>query len=195
MSQSVRIAVISGSLRKGSYNTKLARYVAGRIKGPGVEIDEISLLELDLPMMNEDLEKEQGHSAAVLDLKERLIAADGVLYASPEYNGSLSPALKNAIDWASRPREGEKQLEAFKGKTAGLLGASPGKLGGLRGLRHLRTILSGIGTHVVPTEFALSGAHEAFDTDGNIKDANTAKMAIAVGESLVKTARAIKNAG
>jgi len=195
MSQSVRIAVISGSLRKGSYNTKLARYVAGRIKGPGVEIDEISLLELDLPMMNEDLEKEQGHSAAVLDLKKRLIAADGVLYASPEYNGSLSPALKNAIDWASRPREGEKQLEAFKGKTAGLLGASPGKLGGLRGLRHLRTILSGIGTHIVPTEFALSGAHEAFDADGNIKDANTAKMAIAVGESLVKTARAIKNAG
>lgn len=194
MSQTVRIAVISGSLRKASFNTKLARFVAGRIAGPGVEIDEISLLDLDLPLMNEDLEKEKGHPPAVLDLKKRLITADGVLYASPEYNGSLTPALKNAIDWASRPRDDEKQLEAFRGKVAGLLGASPGKLGGLRGLRHLRMILSGIGTLVVPTEFALSGAHEAFDGDGNIKDQNTAKMAVAVGESLVKTARAMKAA-
>lgn len=195
MTQPVRIAVISGSLRKASYNTKLARFVAGRVRGDGVEIDEISLLGLDLPLMNEDLEKEKGHSEGVLDLKKRLIAADALLIASPEYNGSLSPALKNAIDWASRPREGEAQLACFRGKVAGLLGASPGKLGGLRGLRHLRTILSGIGTLVVPTEFALSSAHEAFDDHGNIKDENTAKMAAAVGESLVKIARALKSAG
>lgn len=194
MSKPVRIAVISGSLRKGSYNTKLARYVAGQIKGPGVEIDEISLLELDLPLMNEDLEREKGLPGAAVDLKKRLIAADGILIASPEYNGSLSPALKNAIDWASRLRDGEKPLEAFKGKSAGLLGASPGRLGGLRGLRHLRTILSGIGTHVIPTEFALAGAHEVFDADGNIKDETTAKLVVAVGESLVKTARAFKHA-
>ncbi|MCC5824067.1 MAG: NAD(P)H-dependent oxidoreductase [Phycisphaerales bacterium] len=195
MTQPVRIAVISGSLRKDSYNTRLARFVAGRIRGDGIEIDEISLAELDLPMMNEDLEKEKGHPDSVLNLKKRLIAADGVLYASPEYNGSLTGPLKNAIDWASRPRDDEKQLECFRGKVAGLLGASPGKLGGLRGIRDLRMILSGIGTHVVPDQFALSSAHEAFDEKGDIKDGNTAKMAIAVGESVVKTARALKNAG
>lgn len=195
MTKPVRIAVISGSLRKDSYNTALARFVARRIKGDGVEIDEISLAELDLPMMDEDLEKERGHPESVLNLKKRLIAADGVLYASPEYNGSVTGPLKNAIDWASRPRDDEKQLECFRGKVAGLVGASPGKLGGLRGIRDLRMILSGIGTHVVPDQFALASAHEAFDDNGDIKDENTAKMAVAVGESVVKTARALKGAG
>lgn len=196
MASTVRIALVSGSLRRGSYNTKLIRFVGSRIKeAGGVEIDEISLAELDLPMMNEDLEKEQGHPDAVLDLKRRLIAADGVIYGSPEYNGSVTGPLKNAIDWASRPREGEKQLECFKGKVAGLLGASPGKLGGLRGIRDLRMILSGIGTIVVPGDFALSAAHEAFDDDGKIKDENTAKMAVGVGESVVRVARALKDAG
>ncbi len=200
MSQLVRVAVISGSLRKGSYNTKLARFVAGKIRGGGggggggVEIDEISLLDLDLPLMNEDVEK-QGLPAGVLDLKKRLIAADVLLIASPEYNGSLSPALKNAIDWASRPREGEAPLACFKGKVGGLLAASPGKLGGLRGLRHLRQILTQIQTVVHPNEFALSSAHEAFDEAGNLKDETTAKLAVGVGEAAVKLARAIRAAG
>jgi NAD(P)H-dependent FMN reductase len=163
--------------------------------GGGVEIDEISLADLDLPMMNEDLEKEKGHSAGVLELKRRLIAADGVIYASPEYNGSVTGALKNAIDWATRPREGEAQLQCFRGKVAGLLGASPGKLGGLRGIRDLRMILSGIGSLVMPGDFALAAAHEAFDADGNIKDENSAKMAVGVGQAVVKTARALKAAG
>lgn len=192
MSQTVRIAVISGSLRKGSYNTKLVRFVAGKLRAGGAEIDEISLLNLDLPMMNEDLEREQGHPASVVDLKKRLIAADALLIASPEYNGSLSGALKNAIDWASRPREGEAPLACFKGKAGGLLAASPGKLGGLRGLRHLRLILNQIGTVVHPTEFALASAHEAFDDAGNIKDEGAAKMAVGVGEATVKLARALK---
>lgn len=195
MASTVRIALLSGSLRRGSYNTMLARFVGSKIAGDGVEIDEISLAALDLPMMNEDLEKEQGHPAGVLELKRRLIAADGVVYASPEYNGSVTGALKNAIDWASRPREGEKQLACFKGKVAGLLGASPGKLGGLRGIRDLRMILSGIGTIVVPGDFALSAAHEAFDADGRLKDENAAKTVVGLGETVVRVARALKVAG
>lgn len=195
MSDPVRVAVISGSLRRDSYNTKLARFVAGRLAGAGVEVDEISLLGLDLPLMNEDLEKEQGLPTGALDLKKRLIAADGLLFASPEYNGSLSPALKNAIDWASRPNAGEAPLACFKGKVGGLLGASPGRLGGLRGLNHLRTILSGIGVIVLPTDCALSSAHEAFDDAGDLKDAAVAKSAVAVGRGVVTLARAIKGAG
>ncbi len=194
MSQPVRVAVISGSLRKGSYNTQLVRFVAGKIRGNGVETDEISLLDLDLPLMNEDLEK-QGLPAGVLDLKKRLIAADVLLISSPEYNGSLSPALKNAIDWASRPREGEAPLACFKGKVGGLLAASPGKIGGLRGLRHLRQILTQIQTVVHPNEFALASAHEAFDETGNLKDATATKLAVGVGEAAVGLARAIKAAG
>ncbi len=193
MPDPVRIALISGSLRKESYNTRLIRFVGEQVKDAGVEIDEISLLDLDLPLMNEDLEK-NGHPASVLELKQRMIAADGFLVGCPEYNGSNTPALKNAIDWASRPREGEPTLACFRGKVAGLLAASPGRLGGIRGLRHVRTILSGIGTLVVPTEFGLSGAGDAFDETGHLKDEGAAKMAVAVGESVVKIARAFKKA-
>ncbi len=193
MPDPVRIALISGSLRKESYNTRLIRFVGEQVKDAGVEIDEISLLDLDLPLMNEDLEK-NGHPASVLELKQRMIAADGFLVGCPEYNGSITPALKNAIDWASRPREGEPTLACFRGKVAGLLAASPGRLGGIRGLRHVRTILSGIGTLVVPTEFGLSGAGDAFDETGHLKDEGAAKMAVAVGESVVKIARALKKA-
>jgi NAD(P)H-dependent FMN reductase len=195
MTQTVRVALVSGSLRRGSYNTALIRFVADRIRGEGVEIDDVSLADLDLPMMNEDLERERGHPESVLTLKRRLIAADAVLYGSPEYNASLTGALKNAIDWASRPREGEQPLACFRGKVAGLLAASPGRLGGLRGIRELRVILSGIGTIVLPGDFALAAAHEAFDQDGRLKDENTAKMAVAVGESVVRTVRALKAAG
>ncbi|MEA5616063.1 NADPH-dependent FMN reductase [Nodularia spumigena] len=180
MSQPVRVAVISGSLRKGSYNTQLVRFVAGKIRGEGVETDEISLLDLDLPLMNEDLEK-QGLPAGVLDLKKRLIAADVLLISSPEYNGSLSPALKNAA--------------CFRGKVGALLAASPGKIGGLRGLRHLRQILTQIQTLVHPNEFALGSAHEAFDEAGNLKDAMATKLAVGVGEAAVGLARAVRAAG
>jgi chromate reductase len=195
MSQPVRVAVLSGSLRRASYNTKLVRFVAAQVKGPGVEIDEISLGDLDLPFMNEDLEKEKGLPAGAKDLKKRLIAADVILIASPEYNGSLSGVLKNAIDWASRPNEGEAPLACFKGKVVGLLAASPGKLGGLRGIRHLRQILSQLQAVVHPNEFALASAHEAFDDQGAIKDAGAAKMAVGVGEAAVKMAKALKAAG
>lgn len=199
MPQTVRIAAISGSLRRDSHNTRLLRFVAGRIGGDAaggaVEIDEISLLDLDLPMMNEDLEREQGHPPAVLELKRRMIAADALLFASPEYNGSLTPALKNAIDWATRPREDEAPLACFKGKVTGLLSASPGVLGGLRGLRHLRLILNQIGAIVLPGEYALASCHEGFDGQGWLKNENAARLAVGVGEAVVKTARALKSAG
>ncbi len=193
MATPVRIAVISGSLRSGSYNSRLASFVSARVAGDDVTVDEISLRELDLPMYDEDLEK-QGLPAPVADLKRRMIAADALLIASPEYNGSMSGALKNAIDWATRPNEGETALQCFRGKVGGLLAASPGKLGGIRGLRHLRVVLSSIGLLVVPNEFGLAGAHEAFDDAGNLKDGNAANAAVSVGEAVVKTARALKDA-
>lgn len=190
----LKIAIISGSLRKGSFNTSLVKFVANSMASNGsVEVDEISLGALDLPMFSEDLEA-NGLPANVLDLKDRLIAADAVLIASPEYNGSLSGALKNAIDWASRPREGEASLACFKGKVGGLLAASPGAIGGLRGLRHVRQILTQLQMVVVPAEFALGVAHEAFDADGNLQDERAATMAKGVGLAVSQMANALKNA-
>ena len=191
MAQKIRIGLLSGSLRKGSYNSQLAAYVAKvTAEGGDVEIDTISLAELDLPMFSEDLEAAEFPSSA-LELKERMIACDAFLVASPEYNGSISGALKNAIDWASRPREGEAPLACFKGKVGGLLAASPGAIGGLRGLRHVRQILTQLHVVVVPAEFALGTSHEAFDDSGAIKDENAAKFASNVGSEVVRIARAL----
>lgn len=189
----INIAIISGSLRKGSFNTSLIRFVANDLASNGdVHIDEISLAELDLPMFSEDLEAE-GTPANVLELKDRMIAADAILIGSPEYNGSISGALKNAIDWASRPREGEAPLACFKGKVGGLFAASPGAIGGLRGLRHVRQILTQLHMVVVPAEFALGVAHDAFDEDGQMKSDRSATMAKGVGLAVTQMTSALKN--
>lgn len=189
----INIAIISGSLRKGSFNTSLIRFVANDLASNGdVHIDEISLAELDLPMFSEDLEAE-GTPANVLELKDRMIAADAILIGSPEYNGSISGALKNAIDWASRPREGEAPLACFKGKVGGLFAASPGAIGGLRGLRHVRQILTQLHMVVVPAEFTLGVAHDAFDEDGQMKSDRSATMAKGVGLAVTQMTSALKN--
>ena len=195
MSQTpIKIAMISGSLRKGSFNTMLLKAVGETMSAlEQVELDHISLSELDLPMFNEDLEAISFPESA-LDLKRRLIAADGVLISSPEYNGSFSGALKNAIDWASRPRPDEESLACFKGKVCALLAASPGAIGGLRGIRHVRQVLTQLQMHVIPQEFALGKAHEAFDDNGQLREEFARNMANNVGQSLVKITRMHKGA-
>jgi NAD(P)H-dependent FMN reductase len=192
MSESIRLGVIWGSLRKDSLNKKLAHFAVSGLDG--VDVDHIDLAELDLALYSEDIEN-KGFPDNVLELKKRMIACDVLIFAAPEYNGSMSGALKNAIDWASRPRDGEAMLACFAGKSAGLLAASPGALGGIRGLRHLRQVLSQIQMHVVPKEFALSKAHEAFDDDGNMKDDKAASMVRGVVDQAVTVARAIKAHG
>lgn len=190
----ITIAVLSGSLRAESLNTKLVLSVAGEIeKMDGVKIDLISLNKLDLPIYDQDIEEKEFPSGAD-ELKKRLIASDAFLIGSPEYNGSISGALKNAIDWASRPRPNEESLACFKGKSCGLLAASPGAIGGLRGLRHVRQILTQLQMVVVPQEFALGKAHEAFDDLGQIKDEGARKMANNVGNSTIHMARLLKGA-
>ena len=101
-------------------------------------------------------------------LKKLFIDHQGLLIAAPEYNSSITAVLKNAIDWVSRPAPGEPPLVAFKGKVAILMSASPGALGGLRGLVHVRSILGNIGVIVLPDQFAVAKAHEAFKPDGSL---------------------------
>ena len=109
-------------------------------------------------------------------VKERLKAADGFLIASPEYNSSYPALVKNVIDWATRPAAGEAMLAAFSGKACGLLAASPGALGGIRMLPQLRLLLSNISVLVVPAQFGLGRAHEAFEEDGSLKDERSRAM-------------------
>lgn len=187
-----RLIVFAGSTRRESWNRKLAAAAAGMARDAGAEVTLLELAEYPMPIMDEDLEAAEGLPANALKLKDLFKAHDGFLVSCPEYNGSITPLLKNTIDWLSRPREGEAKLACFDGKVAGLFGASPGGLGGLRGLVHVRAILGGIGTHVVPAQFALSAAHEAFNPDGSMADPAKAKAVRAVVDATVRTATRLK---
>ena len=120
----------------------------------------------------------------IIKNREALKAHQGLLISSPEYNSSVSAALKNAIDWASRPDPqiaGEPSLVAFAGKVAGLMSASPGALGGLRGLVHLRAILGNIQVLVIPDQVSVNTAHEAFNPEGSLKDAKKLTQVQGIG--------------
>ncbi len=180
----VKLVAISGSLRKDSLNTKLLKVASKAAEAAGASVTLLDLKSLELPIYDQDLEDAHGLPAGCITLKDTLKAHDGVLYACPEYNGSISGALKNAIDWASRPREGEKALECFADKTAGLIACSPGALGGLRGLVVVRMLLGNIRVHVHPKQYA-AGSIE-FDKSGMPADERHTKGVTDVAQSLVK---------
>lgn len=128
------------------------------------------------PIHDGDLEAGAGLPANALRLKPLIASHDALIIASPEYNASIAPLLKNAIDWASRPGDGAQPANPFAGRFALLMSASPGALGGLRGLAHLRAVLEQLGTWLLPQSFALVVAHQAFDTDGALDMARTRSL-------------------
>ena len=170
MADKPKILCFAGSLRRDSFNKKLARQAMELAQVAGAEATFLDLKEYPLPVYDGDLEAEGGLPENAKKIKELMKAHDAFLIASPEYNSSISGALKNAIDWASRPVPGEKPLICFSGKVVGLMAASPGALGGLRGLIVVRSLLSNIGVVVVPEQIAISKAQEAFDGEGKIID-------------------------
>ncbi len=192
---SVKLIAFGGSLRKDSYNKKLARVAADFARAAGAEVTEIDLKQWQLPIYDGDLEDAEGIPKKALELRELMKSHDGYIISSPEYNSSISAVLKNTIDWASRPREGEPGLVCFKGKTAALFAASPGALGGLRGLNSVRSILGNIGVFLVPDQFALSKANEAFDEAGGLKDQKQAATVRGIAEKLVTLTRGLKGQG
>ena len=181
-----KIVALAGSLRADSFNRKLIALAAEAARAAGAEVTVVDLRALALPMYDQDLEDASGLPEGARTLKALLRASHGLLIASPEYNSSISGALKNAIDWASRAEsEDEPPLVAYRGKTAALFAASPGALGGLRGLVHLRAILGNIGVTVLPDQVAISTAHEAFTAEGQLKDDRKAKQVADLARSLV----------
>ncbi len=166
-----RILAFSGSLRQESLNHRLVRVAAAGAEAAGADVTVLELRELPLPVYDGDLEQREGLPENARTLKEIMKAHDGFLIASPENNSSVSAALKNAIDWASRPAGDEPTLVCFRDRVAVIMAASPGALGGLRGLVALRSILSNIGVLVLPDQKAVAGAHEAFAVDGRLVDA------------------------
>ena len=182
-----KIVAFAGSLRTASFNKKLLAIAADAARTAGAEVTVVDLRELALPLFDQDLEDASGLPEGAKKFKSLLRACDGFLIASPEYNSSITAALKNAIDWASRAEtDDEPPLAAYKGKVAALMATSPGALGGLRGLVTLRSILGNIGVLVLPDQVAIPTAHEAFDEAGKLKDERKAKQVAALAKGLIE---------
>lgn len=184
-----KILALSGSLRAESFNQKMVTVAAEGAKQAGAEVTVISLREYPLPLMDEDLEAASGLPENARKLKDLFKSHHGVLLASPEYNGSLTAALKNAIDWVSRPSGDAEPLEAFANKAWCIMSASPGGLGGIRGLIHLRSLLGGIRVHVIPQQHAMGGAGNLFDSSGNLADDKQRETVLGLGKSLADVCR------
>ena len=160
MSYLPRILAFAGSTRTDSFNKKLVNIAADGAQSVGAELSLIDLREFPMPLFDQDDEANSGLPANAERLRDAVLVHDGILLASPEYNGSVSAVLKNAIDWISRPHP--DNIAPFSGKTAAILSASPGRLGGLRGLTHIRAILTNLNVLVLPSQIAIGAAHEAF---------------------------------
>jgi chromate reductase, NAD(P)H dehydrogenase (quinone) len=159
----MRILGLSGSLRRDSHNTSLLR-AAAKALPPGVELELFDGLA-DLPHYDADLDVDPAH-VSVERLREAIADADGVLIATPEYNGSIPGALKNALDWASRPFPDN----ALRGKPAAVVGASTGMFGAVWAQAEVRKVLKTIGADVLDGELPVPHAHVAFGDDGHLAD-------------------------
>jgi len=186
MSHTPRILAFAGSTRSDSFNKKLVRIAAEGARTAGAVVTTVDLRDLPMPLFDEDLEAKDGMPAGGRKFKDLLLAHDGLLIASPEYNSSIPAVLKNAIDWASRREQGEAPLACFQGKTALIMSASPGTLGGLRGLVVLRMLLGNIQVNVLPEQKAIARAHEVMTRDGRLADARQEEAVKALGARLAE---------
>lgn len=195
---SATLLIIPGSFRTGSLNRRLAGVAAEKSRAFGFHPNELDLRTLELPVYDGDLEANSGIPDGARRLQQTLLNSDAVLFVTPEYNGFPTPLVINAFDWLSRIPEKAPQgsgLAATANKPAAVLSASPGALGGLRSMNYLRQYLQmAFAMIVVPQQFALSKANEAFDEAGKLKDVKAAQSVDKVLSALSRLARAVKSA-
>jgi chromate reductase, NAD(P)H dehydrogenase (quinone) len=181
-----KILAFSGSARNGSYNQKLVQIAAQGAEQAGAEVTVVNLADYPIPIFNQDLEKAEGMPKPAQALKALFVGHDGFLIASPEYNSAFSPLLKNTLDWVSRKEGDETYQLAFRDKVAVIMSASPGALGGLRGLVFLRMLLANNGIIVLPGQQALGNADKAFHNDGHLLDNDKQDAIMKLGMSLAR---------
>jgi NAD(P)H-dependent FMN reductase len=184
----VRILGFAGSARTESFNKKLVRIALRGAAKAGAETTFVDLRDHPLPLYDADEEEANGRPENAARLGDLMRAHDALLLASPEYNGFLSPLLKNTLDWLSRSPEASPDLSAFQGKVAALLAASPGPLGGLRGLRGVRELLANLGFTVLPGQITIRQSLKAFDASGELVDAGQGERVEALGAELADAA-------
>ncbi len=187
MSRKPKILALAGSLRQHSYSQRVLRTAIKGAEKAGAAVTLIDLGEYPMPIYNPDDHENNGFDANALRFQGLLTEHDGFLIASPEYNGSLPAALKNAIDWASRPGDRYPRSEIFQGKFAAIMTVSPGSFGGVRALSHLRGVLMSVGVNVLSAEIAVSFVGSKFDGDSEaMTDEKTKNNLEKLGASLVE---------
>jgi chromate reductase len=194
MGKKSKILAFAGSLRKDSCNKKLIKIAIEGAKAAGADVTFIDLKDYPMPIYDQDIEDTEGIPANAQKIKDLMISHEGFLIAAPEYNSSISGALKNLIDWASRPStKDEISLVCFKGKTAALMSASPSFMGGLRGLMHVKSILGNIGVLVLPQQQTIPNAYEAFNAEEKLKNEEHQKNVIKLGVQLAEILNLLHN--
>jgi chromate reductase, NAD(P)H dehydrogenase (quinone) len=186
-----KILVLAGSTRTGSHNARLAGLAAKALVHANAEVTTLSLADYPMPIYDGDLEAQGGPPVNAGKLARQFCAHHGVFITSPEYNASLTPLLKNTIDWISRVREGNAPpLAAFKGRAFAIGAASNGSYGGMRSLIALRHVLElGCGALVIPEQIAVRQASQAFDHAGNLRDEQSANLFRLVLARLIELAQ------
>jgi chromate reductase len=170
MSDKPKILAFAGSTRVGSFNKRLVKIAMAGARDAGAEVTYLDLRDYPLPLYDADLEKDEGLPENARLLKDLFRIQDGFLLSAPEYNSSVTGVLKNTLDWLSRPVEGRPKLECFAGKTGAIMSASTGALGGLRGLVHVRAILTNLKLLVLPYQISIPRANNAFTEAGDLAD-------------------------
>src|SRR6476646_2574706 len=187
----MRLLFFAGSAREASFNKKLALLGHHIAEANGIEAAFVDLKDYPMPIYNGDIEAAEGPPERARAFKALLGEYQGVFIASPEYNSSVTPLLKNTLDWVTRVRaKGETGLEVYKTRVFAISGASPGYYGAMRSLLTLRQILVvGVGATVIPQQLALPRAGDAFEEDGCLKDKAQQNMLKDVVEKLAIAAK------
>lgn len=190
---SIKLLIFAGSSRQESFNKKLALEAYKLAGEQGLEATLLDLRDYPMPIYEGDLEDAAGVPENGRKLKAFFKQHDALLVVSPEYNSSIPPLLKNTIDWVSRKMGEESGKVPYQNKVAALLSASTGSLGGIRSLMHVRQVLTTLGVLVIPEQFGLSRAHEAFDGDGRLLDNQQRQTVASIVQQLASVAARLKS--
>ena len=181
-----RILAFAGSARRESWNRKVLEVAVAGARDEGADVTLVNLGDFPMPIYHADWHAEHGVPAAMLELRGLMMSANGLLIASPEYNTSITPLLKNTIDWLSQSVNGESGNRPFEGKVGGLMGASNGAFGTIRALPHVSFILSNLGVLMLPV-VAVPGVVKAFDESGHVPNERTRQLLSGLGARLART--------
>lgn len=185
-----KILVFAGSVRSGAFSGRAADVAQKTLAMLGGEVTRISLADYPLPIMDEDLEREHGIPENAVRAARHIAAHDGVLIATPEYNGSIPPLLKNTVDWVSRVRhDGRNPFRPLEGKPVGLCSSSRGRYGGIRAIAHLRAVLVRCRMEVVSPECSVPEGERAFDENGEFSDKRMQQSMEHLCRTLLEAAR------